>query len=104
MKRSEAYRENRIGPEQQPFRSRRSIQSAIANVKQNVLAEFAEHTGEHTNILRLALTEAEAIAWQTDHPQLFFPTLAAEKAQAALTWHRRQRALRSSGSEVAFAE
>ena len=104
MKRIEAYRGKRDGLERKPFRSRNSVHGAIAQVKQNVLTEFAEQTGEHTRILRLALNEAEALAWQTDHPHLFFPSLATEKAQAALAWHRRQRALRSSGSELAFAE
>jgi hypothetical protein len=104
MKRIEADGKYRTGFEPQPFRRASSIHGAIAHVKQNVLTEFAGQTGEHTRILRLALNEAEALAWQTDHPHLFFPALAAEKAHAALTWHRRQRALRGSGSELAFAE
>ena len=55
-------------------------------------------------MLRLALTEAEALAWQTDFPHLFFPALAAEKAQAAVAWHQRQRAVRAGALEAAFAE
>jgi hypothetical protein len=86
-------------------RSYEPVRGAIAHVKRSVLTEYANLAGEHTRILRLALNEAEALAWQTDHPHLFFPALAAEKAQAALVWHRRQRKLRSGGgSELAFAE
>jgi hypothetical protein len=44
-------------------------------------------------LLELAMNEAEALAWQTDFPQLFFPTLAAEKAGAVAGWHARQRRL-----------
>jgi hypothetical protein len=37
------------------------------------------------------LNEAEALAWQTDYPQLFFPTLAMEKVQAVVSRRPRQQ-------------
>ena len=77
---------------------------ALARTKEAVLREYAQRVGEHARLLRLALNEAEAIAWQTDFPHLFFPALAAEKAETAVLWHQRQRALRRSEGEVAFAE
>ncbi|HMJ91349.1 MAG TPA: hypothetical protein VK530_16120 [Candidatus Acidoferrum sp.] len=68
------------------------------------MSDYAALAGEHLNVLRLAVNEAEAIAWSTGLPQLVFPVLAVEKAQAALAWHRRQRAVRRAGLEIAFAE
>jgi len=46
------------------------------------------------HLLRLALNEAEALAWQTGVPQLVFPTLAMEKVQALRTWDTRQQVIR----------
>ena len=80
------------------------IRSAIAQVKQSLLYEYAELTGKNTRLLRLALNEAEAVAWQSGFPHLVFPVLATEKAWAAVAWHRRQHALRRNESERAFAE
>ncbi|HWN93617.1 MAG TPA: hypothetical protein VNT99_01180 [Methylomirabilota bacterium] len=81
-----------------------AIRGAIERVKQAVLNEYAEFAGENLRLLRLALNEAEALAWQTEHPHLLFPVLAAEKAETAVAWHQRQRALRRGAKEVAFAE
>jgi hypothetical protein len=81
-----------------------SIRRALIRVRETVLNEYAHLADEHTRLLRLALNEAEALAWQTDYPHLFFPALAAEKAQAAVSWHRRQRAVRRNGRELSFAE
>ena len=80
-----------------------AVRDLIAREKQAVLRDYAHHAQEHARVVRLALNEAEALAWQTNHPQLFFPALAAEKAEAAVKWHRRQRALRQRAAEWAFA-
>lgn len=82
----------------------RSVRDRVARAKETVLQDYAESIGEHARILRLALNEAEALAWQTGYPDLFFPTLAAEKAQAAVKWHQRQHAVRQAQIELAFAE
>jgi hypothetical protein len=81
-----------------------AVRTAIARSKASILEEHFELAQEHANVLRLALNEAEALAWQTAHPHLFFPALAAEKAQTAVKWHQRQRRVRGGTSEVAFAE
>jgi hypothetical protein len=81
-----------------------SIRHALARARETVLNEYAHLAGEHARLLRLALNEAEALAWQTDYPHLFFPTLAVEKAQIAVSWHERQRALRRGGRQLALAE
>ena len=76
----------------------RKVVAQIEKAKERILAEFRGRLEEHGHLLRLALNEAEALAWQTDYPHLLFPTLAAEKAQAAATWHTRQEYLRNSQS------
>ena len=71
-----------------------SCQKLVAQMqktKDAILAEFREALGAQDHLLRLALNEAEALAWQTAYPHLVFPALAAEKAQAVATWHARQR-------------
>jgi predicted secreted hydrolase len=83
---------------------RDAVREFVARAKEKLFHEFAPKLGEHANILRLALNEAEALAWDTEFPQLFFPALAAEKAQSAVTWARRQRAVRRRAVELAFAE
>jgi hypothetical protein len=35
----------------------------------------------------VALNEAEALAWETEYPQLVFPTLAEEKIAAISSWY-----------------
>lgn len=69
-----------------------------------MLEEYAWLAGEHARVLRLALNEAEALAWQTEFPHLFFPALASEKANTALAWHERQQLVRRGRHERAFAE
>lgn len=81
-----------------------AIRDAVARTKQALFREYSHQLEENGRLLRLALNEAEALAWQTDYPHLFFPLLATEKAQATVSWHRHQRAIRGSRSEIAFAE
>jgi len=62
-----------------------SCQKLVARIneaKDRILAEFQELFGTYDQSVRLALNEAEALAWQTPYPHLFFPDLAAEKIQA----------------------
>lgn len=80
------------------------VRRVIASAKSRVLAEYGDAAAEHGHVLRLALNEAEALAWQTEFPHLFFPDLAAEKAQTAVQWHQRQRQVRRGSSEIALAE
>jgi hypothetical protein len=106
MKRTQNYRR---GGEEHSFirvclNSCDSIRRALARIRGAVLNEYAHLAGEHARLLRLALNEAEALAWQTEYPHLFFPALAVEKAQSAVSWHERQRALRPGGRQLALAE
>lgn len=98
-------RENRSDCEQENFVSCRpnyceALREAIAPTKQALWQEFEPELGQHSQVLRLALNEAEALAWETDYPHLLFPMLAVEKAQAAVAWYRRQQSIRPT---VGFA-
>ena len=81
---------------------RRNTLEAIAKVRALVGHEFSTLRQREPRLLRQALNEAEAIAWQTGFPQLVFPSLALEKARAVATWHARQEILsrRSSPTVV----
>ena len=76
----------------------RRLVGRIAKAKAAILAEFHEAMGGREQLLRLALNEAEALAWQTPYPHLVFPTLATEKAQALTNWEARQRSIRPTES------
>ncbi len=70
----------------------------IAKVKSEVFAEFKDALAANEQLLRLALIEADALARQTDFPDLIFPALASEKAWNAARWQFRQRFLLRSNS------
>ena len=72
----------------------RKLLAQIKDVREQVAAEFRGRLDEHKHVLDLALNEAEALAWESGFPQLFFPTLATEKASAVTGWHLRQQSLR----------
>ncbi len=74
----------------------RKLVAQIEKAKSAVLAEFRDTLRAHEQMLHLALNEAEALAWQTSVPQLVFPTLAREKAQAVAAWQRRQELLQAT--------
>jgi hypothetical protein len=72
----------------------RKLLAQIENVREQVVSEFRDRLDENKHVLDLALNEAEALAWASGYPQLFFPTLATEKASAVSGWHQRQQFLR----------
>lgn len=67
----------------------------LTNVKSAVEREFSRFTQGNELLLKAAINEAEAIAWQTPYPHLLFPVLAEEKAAAARQWTERQSAIRN---------
>jgi len=77
---------------------RQDALEAIAKVRALVEREFSILRQREPRLLRQALNEAEAIAWQTGFPQLVFPSLALEKARAVATWESRQRTMRQQPS------
>ena len=93
----------------------RKLLAQIENVKAQVMAEgeeeiasphmaeFRDRLDDHHRLLELAVNEAEALAWQTEFPQLLFPTLALEKARAVAGWHFRQQSLRRTPTPALMA-
>jgi hypothetical protein len=65
----------------------------IRNAREIILAEARNTVAVHERLLRLAVNEAEALAWQTMYPQLVFPDLAMEKIEKTVRWNKRQRSL-----------
>ena len=94
---------SRPAPANDPPGLCRRLPAQIECAKAAIISEFRDGLEEHANLLRLAVNEAEALAWQTDFPHLFFPGLAAEKARAVTNWHVRQRALKPGIVELALA-
>lgn len=74
----------------------RKIRAQIAGVKEAIFAESGRAFTAPERLVRLALNEAEAAAWQTEYPHLFFPALATEKIQAVAAWNAHQRAVRQN--------
>jgi hypothetical protein len=84
----------------------RSCQKILAQIRKTKEAFFAESrgtVGAHESMLKLALNEAEALAWQTAYPHLVFPTLALEKIQEVAAWNRNQRSVRQAEPLFALA-
>jgi hypothetical protein len=75
------------------LKSCKRILAQIKRVKAAVLAEAHNTLKVQDLMLRQAVNEAEALAWQTLYPHLVFPTLAAEKIQGLAVWGNRQRSL-----------
>jgi hypothetical protein len=71
----------------------RKLVAQMRRAKDAIRAEFNGTFQAQEHLLRLALNEAEALAWQTDFPQLVFPDLAMEKAQEVAAWQAKQRQL-----------
>ena len=86
-----------------PLRSCRKLLGQLDRVKRSVLQEFELKAAGEERFLRLALNEAEALAWQTPYPHLLFPVLAEEKAASMKQWSARQRLVKEATPMVAFA-
>lgn len=76
------------------LRACRQMLASVGRVKEALVAEAAETLNINDRLLQLTLTEAEALAFQTDYPHLLFPTLAREKVYALSAWQTRQRGVR----------
>ena len=81
----------------------RELMVHVTNVKAGLVREFGTAIGGHNALLRSALNEAEALAWQTPYPHLLFPLLAEEKASQINHWAARQRRVQRASRELALA-
>ena len=73
--------------------SYQKLAAQIQRAREHLLHELRGTLEVPERLFRLALNEAEALAWQTDYPHLVFPTLATEKILAAGEWNSRQKIL-----------
>jgi hypothetical protein len=83
-----------------------SCQKVLAQIEKSrkaIVAEFRASFGIPEQYLRLAVNEAEALAWQTGFPHLVFPELAAEKAKSMADWGAHQRAIRQPNQPLLAA-
>jgi hypothetical protein len=76
----------------------------LAAAKAQVELEFGKALGQYRQMLKSVINEAEALAWQTPYPHLFFPVLAEEKAAEAIQWVARQEAIRDRGHSFNLAQ
>jgi len=80
----------------------RKIVEQIKNTRAAILAESRSVLEVQEQLLKLALNEAEALAWQTVYPHLLFPALATEKIQAVANWSRHQQSIRRTNLVANF--
>jgi hypothetical protein len=66
----------------------------IEKAKRELAAEHKFELPER--LFRVALNEAEALAWETEYPQLVFPSLAEEKIEAISAWYGHGEPLHSN--------
>ena len=83
--------------------SGQKLTAQIERLKENLLAELRGTMDVPDRLFRLALGEAEALAWQTGFPHLLFPALAMEKVQAVAGWKVRQQLRRQKNSAGALS-
>ena len=78
--------------------------AAALDQVQSRLGQPPRRPANPPKLIRLALTEAEALAAQTGYPHLVFPLLAEEKVQQVTRWQERQQAVwKQTQSIHAFA-
>ena len=86
------------------FASGAANQPDLRSVRSRIEQEFSELRQRSPRVLRLAINEAEAVAWETGFVHLFFPVLAEEKARALFAWQSRQSFIRDEMPVLALAE
>jgi hypothetical protein len=83
------------------LQSCKKLLAGIERAKKGIATEFREIVESNQKSFQMALNEAEVLAWQTEFPQLFFPTLAMEKVQAVARRRTRQQSVHQP--QLAFA-
>lgn len=79
-------------------------QPDLRSARSQIERDFSDLQRQNPRLLRLALNEAEALAWEIELPHLVYPVLAEEKARALFNWRLRQRVIRTNGTSLSFAE
>jgi len=83
-------------------KSCKGILAQISKTRDAIFAEARDTLKVQDQMLRLALNEAEALAWQTLYPHLVFPALAAEKVQGVAAWNNHQRLVGGQTRSLTF--
>ncbi len=84
-----------------PALFRATLETELERLKSRLLREHLNGaTPELNAYLRRAANEAAALAWVTPYPLLVFPTLFAEKADAAMLQAVRQESVRQRSLEL----
>ncbi len=69
----------------------RRAHDQLSRTRAAILAAASARLKDREHLVRLALNEAESLAWQTSYPHLVFPTLAMEKVEMLAAWDERQK-------------
>jgi hypothetical protein len=77
--------------------------AALSRVRGDIELKYAPVKAQAPRIVHLTLNEAEALAWDSGFPHLFFPLLAEEKVSKAADWVNRQRSVRESSEVLSLA-
>jgi hypothetical protein len=76
--------------------SGRKLIVGIEQARRDLIAEFRHKLALPERLVRVAVNEAEALAWETEYPQLVFPILAEEKVEAISAWYDHGSSLNSN--------
>jgi hypothetical protein len=79
------------------------MRSVMTTVRAMIERQHSRLSQQQPHLLRLALNEAEALAWETGVPHLIFPTLAMEKVRSVADWQSRQKLVQRGEPRFAFA-
>jgi len=79
------------------------IANRLNQAKDALLIEARHRFAAPERLAKLAVNEAESLAWEAGYPHLLFPTLAQEKLQAVATWNRRQREMLRGSSIMSLS-
>jgi hypothetical protein len=72
------------------------VRDQLSRSRDAILAAAPARLKDREHLVRLALNEAESLAWQTSYPHLVFPTLAMEKLETLAAWDKRQERVRET--------
>jgi len=74
----------------QPAHFHKKLAAKLNEYKVSLLEELSSESETFHQLARLAVNEAESLAWSTPYAHLFFPALVEEKIQYARQWTSRQ--------------
>ena len=79
------------------------MRHVVSRVRNALERQYTSLVAQQPRLLRRALAEAEALAWETGVPHLIFPTLALEKIQSVADWHGQTSSISRTEERIALA-